>query len=164
METPCVYTKHSFLKSNSHDRNLHYKLCVAINHVIPNEIKAAQQIRGLWKIYLTTQDAKETLVRNGFRFNNNLVKIYTYDPFTQQTKPSEKVVFKDVPLDFSNEVILKYLAEEHPHISLRSKVISAKIVDDNNVPTPYMSGDRFMYVESGFDPGLPSDVTSRNEL
>ena len=73
-------------------------------------------------------------------------------------KPSEKV-FKDVPLDFSNEVILKYLAEEHPHISLRSKVISAKIVDDNNVPTPYMSGDRFLYVESGFDPVLPSDVT-----
>ena len=92
METPCVYTKHSFFKSNSHDRNLHYKLCVAINHVIPNEIKAAQQIRGLWKIYLTTQDAKETLVRNGFRFNNNHVKIYTYDPFTQQTKPSENVV------------------------------------------------------------------------
>ena len=65
-----------FFKSNSHDRNLHYKLCVAINHVMPNEIKAAQQIRGLWKIYLTTQDAKETLVRNGFRFNNNHPHFY----------------------------------------------------------------------------------------
>ena len=66
--------------------------------------------------------------------------MFSYDPFTQQTKPSEKVFFKDDPLDFGDDLILQYLAEEHPHIS-RSNVISAKIIDDNNSPTPYMSGD-----------------------
>ena len=126
------------LTSSSHDRNLHYTMCVVINHVIPFKIKVAHQIRGLWKIYLSAEDAKQTLVRNGFRFNNNHVKIFSYNYFTHLTKSSEKVVFKYVPLAFGDEIILQYLAEEHPHISLRSKVISAKTVDDI-VPTPYMS-------------------------
>ena len=68
-------------------------------------------------------------------------------------------MFKDVPLDFSDEVILQYLTEEHPHISLRSNVISAEIVDDDNVPTPYVSDDRLLYAESGFGPVLPTEVT-----
>ena len=82
-----------------------------------------------------------------------------YNPFTQLTKPSEKAVFKEVPMDISDKVILQYLAKEHPHISLRYKVISAKIVDDENVPTPYISSARFMYAERDFDSVLPRDVT-----
>ena len=52
---------------------------------------------------------------------------------------------------------MNYIKEYHPHINVRSDVITGKIRDCNNVE--YLNGDRNVNVECYFDLVLPTEIT-----
>ena len=161
MENPCpIYTKHSFLHASRHDRFVQYKLCMALcDATAPGEVKIAQQLRGLWRIYVYSETSRKSLLKSGFRYNNRNVPVFDHDPFSTRSTPSEKIVFRELPMEIDDDAILQYLTENYTHICVRSKVMAARIMDQNNRPTDFLNGDRFLYVESGFDPVLPKEIT-----
>lgn len=147
------------LHVSKYDKNVSYKLCVSLNDVTPGEIRGAQQIRGLWKVYVKSEASRQILLTQGFTLNNKNIKLFDSDPFEQQSVPSEKITIRDVPMDCDDGLILEYLRDNHPHIAVRSNIISAKIMDNNYNATEFLSGDRYFYVQSGFEPVLPEEVT-----
>ena len=159
MENPsAIYTKHSFLHASRNDRFVQYRLAMAICAITAHgEVKMAQQLKGLWKIYVRTEDARRSLLKSGVRFNNRNVPLFDYDPFSRRSTPSEKIVIRDLPMEVDDDVILQYFTENHPHVHVRSKIMAANILDPNNKPTAFLNGDRYVYVESGFDPVLPKE-------
>ena len=123
----------------------------------PGEVKMAQQLKGLWKIYVRTEDARRSLLKSGVRYNNTNVPLFDYDPFSRRSTPSEKIVIRDLPMEVDDDAILQYFSEHHPHVHVRSKIMAANILDPNNKPTAFLNGDRYLYAESGFDPVLPKE-------
>ena len=116
---------------------------------------------GLWTIYVNSNSAKDKLLLQGFKFKDRKIKVHSEDPFTRETIPSEKVIFRDIPLNYDDDMILEFLST-HPTLKLRSNIISKKIMNEHNQETEFRSGERYVYVETDFEPVLPQEVTIGN--
>ena len=72
---------------------------------------------------------------------------------TSKSFPDEKIIFRDLPIDASDDYILDYL-DAQSGIKVKSTVIHAKLRDSHNNLTRYYSGERFVYVKGNFSPVL----------
>ena len=83
------------------------------------------------------------------------MEIHSDNP-TSKPVPNEKIVFKDIPIDVSDEDVIQYF-QNHPGIVVKTAVIHGQIrYDKNNILTQFLTGDRFVYVKGNFSPVLPS--------
>ena len=145
-----VYLKHSALSANRNDRNVAYKLCCAANQLAPGEILGVQQIRGLWKIHVRSQEAVTGMISHYLVFDSRRIKLFKDDPFLTGSIPSESIIFRDLPLTFDNKHIITHLKANYPEIYLRSNIITGKVINSNNELTDYLNGDRYIYARQGF--------------
>ncbi len=152
-----VYVKHSALGANRHDSHMSFKICMAVDVVVPGQIRGAQQIMGLWKIFVKSNEARSALLQHGIEFKGRQIKFHRADPFIAEGIPSEKVIFKDIPLNYSDDMLMQFL-QSHPNLTLRSEIISNKILNEYNEETEYLSGDRHVYVQTDFSPVLPQEI------
>lgn len=153
-----LYVKHSALRAKRYERHVQYKLCWAASNVVPGEVLGAQQIEGLWLIFVTSNTARNTLLNEGILMDTRSVKLHNTDPFTLEDIPSEKIIFKDLPLTYTNESLLNRIKELRPNLILRSDIISHKVRDEHNNDTEFLSGDRHMYVQTDFSPVFPEEI------
>ena len=153
-----VYLKHSALSANRNDRNVAYKLCCAANQLAPGEILGVQQIRGLWKIYVRSQEAVTGMISHYLVFDSRRIELFKDDPFLTGSIPSESIIFRDLPLTFDNKHIISHLKANYPEIYLRSNIITGKVRNSNNELTDYLNGDRYIYARQGFA-ALPKELT-----
>ncbi len=84
-------------------------------------IKCVQQVKGLWRIYTTTEQARATLVTNGLNSNGKHIKIYRSNPFRTGTLNAiasgadanvdmVRLLIKDLPTSVSDDDI-KHMME-----------------------------------------------------
>ena len=143
-----LYLKHSALSANRNDRNVAYKLCCAANQLAPGEILGVQQIRGLWKIYVRSQEAVTGMISHYLVFDSRRIELFKDDPFLTGSIPSESIIFRDLPLTFDNKHIITHLKANYPEIYLRSNIITGKVRNSNNELTDYLNGDRYIYARA----------------
>ena len=79
------------------------------------------------------------------------------DPFLAEVIPSEKVILCDLPLNYTNDMIMSYL-NTHPDLVMRSYMMSNTILADNNVETEFLGGDRYVSVHTYLSPVFPNEV------
>lgn len=108
------------------------------------KVEGAQQIRGLWRIYITTEEARASLLISRFTLRGVSVDLYDANPFVIPEGDSSYVAVHDMPLSYSDEEILKWLRLKGfvPVSDVRHKFAR----DENNKLTNFKTGTRFLYV------------------
>ena len=67
-------------------------------------------------------------------------------------------MFRDLPINFNHDNLMEYLSS-HPNLTLRSAIISNKILDENNRETKFLNGEKMIYVQTDFSPVFPKEAT-----
>ena len=155
---PTVYLKHSSLSASRHDTSVGFKLCSAANHITPGQILGSQQIRGLWKIYLKSENTIPKLLQGDFLYDGRKIELFSQDPFETGKIPSESIIFRDLPFSFNNDHITAHLKNSYPDVYIRSNVINGKVRNSDNELTTFLNGDRYVYARKGFA-ALPTEMT-----
>ena len=71
-----------------------------------DEILGIQQIRRLWRIYLSSHEKRVQLIANGLMLRGASVPIYDLNPFTKSRNENlTRVSIKDIPLSVNDDVI-----------------------------------------------------------
>ena len=104
-----VYTKHSTLGATQHDTQLPYRLYLAAYTRVPSHWKCVQQVKGLWKIYPTTIEARNKLLESGIMFKKHKITLLDRDPFLPDKIPLEKIIFRDVLLDVPDDEVIQFI-------------------------------------------------------
>ena len=78
---PPVYTQHSALGATLHDTQLPYRLYLTANAMVPSHCKCVQQVKGLWKIYSATIEARIKLLDSDIMFMKHKISLLNRDPF-----------------------------------------------------------------------------------
>ena len=95
-------------------------------------------------------------------FSNNSIFIYGEYQVIVRRSPIEKVLFKNVPFHVSDDELLKYMYSS-PDIKVHTKhIIPTRLRNKKRELTPYLSGDRFLYVRGDFRRVLPSMISINN--
>ena len=96
---------------------------MAVSDVVPGQTSGARQTAGLWKIYVKTNDSRKLLLQHGINFKDRQIKLYDIaDPYVTEKIPSEKVIFRDIPLNYDDSILMDFI-KMHPNLSLRSDII-----------------------------------------
>ena len=148
-----VFVKHDDIAILEHNIPLH--LCNAINRIAPESAICAQRMGAYWHLFATEDESRDAiLTAGGLSVANTLITVYDTLPIVRQI-PNERIVFKNVPFDVSNDVLKNFLRQHH-QIVLKSDIMLVKICDGNEL-TSFYNGDRFAYVRGQFDPPLPKN-------
>ena len=112
-------------------------------------IKGAQDIRGLWRIYPTTREARNELLIKGMSVRGSALQVATTNPFLLRDKsgeesPTTKVWIADVPISVANSEIEHSLVKTG--CELRSAVKLECYRDQDNKLTRFETGRRFVFV------------------
>ena len=162
--TSTIYVKHIDLPDID-IRHLPLLLCNATNELVPDHVQGALISNGIWTILLKSIRAKDFLIDEGKKLEVRNIKIPIYKeyPIIARRPPTERVLFKDLPFHVSDNDILDYLYST-PEVKLQNKkVIPARIRNQKSELTPYLSGDRFIYVRGDFRRVLPSVISINNQ-
>ncbi len=125
-------------------------LCAAAEGVAGYQsIDGAQNIRGLWRIYPKTEDARAELLLNGLTLNGIHVTLWDKNPFIVreddgQEIPTTRLTISDIPLSYNNDDIVKAL--EAIGCRFMSKLIYECDRDEHKRLTRWKTGRRFAYI------------------
>ena len=132
------------------------ELCSAAEKVCGyNNMEGAQRIRGLWRLYPKTQQARIDLLSKGLTLRGTTVMPRDVNPFILgQTsgdaetpeKPTTKLIIGDIPISCSNEEIRKAI-ENMKGVQLRSTIIEERDRDEKGKLTRWKTGRRFAYID-----------------
>lgn len=124
-------------------------VCVAMEVVVDrSSIVGAQKIGNIWRLYVNTEEQKHLLLQQGINLNNQHIEVFLTNPATTSqinrlVKPI-KITIKDVPMNYSNEAVLKML--ENNNGKLTSNVKFSLMRDNDGNYTDYTNGDRYVYM------------------
>ena len=130
------------------------EVCMAMEEVLDNSnIIGCQKIKNTWKLFLKNEISKLTILQHGLNIRNQKVDLLCESHSKTVVRPI-KVTIKDLPISVKNESIEKYLNDFGA--KLKSKIKFAQLRDNEGQLTPYINGDRFVYVDhSILDKPLP---------
>ena len=85
-----IYIRHSDLRADG-EKHLKLDICEELNLHLSNFILAAQQIGGIWKVWIKSDAARDFLLKKvvTFKYNNCKIELHDYNPFTSPQTPSE---------------------------------------------------------------------------
>ena len=154
-----LYVKQSELPE--HDtRQLALVLCEKTDEWVHREIRSAQLIAGVWSIIVNSQQARTHLIEKVryININNHIAQFYDEYPTVVKCVPTEKVILKDLPFHVEDTDIFAYLNSQ-PDIQITTRnIIHAKLRNQKRELTPFLSGERFVYIKTGLRRALPSVV------
>ena len=136
--------------SNSNERYETLEICLAAERVCGSETTlGAQDIRGLWRGYPLSRQARNQLLLAGGCLRGHRVQVYGQNPFILSEQngveiPSTKLWISDIPLLCANEDIESALSRLG--IVLRSKLIQEKTRNGDGKLTRFFTGRRFVFM------------------
>jgi len=138
-----------------------YDICIAASDIIGREnVLGAQNIRGIWRLYLKSREKRLDLLMKGMSLRGRSVTLYEKNPkATNNEDPNqkvEKVTIRMLPLSVSNEEVKTYLQSKG--VDLTTEVRIGKERDDNGELTSFINGDRYAYAKSPLKSPLPRTV------
>ena len=152
-----LYAKHSDIGQFSGDPT--FIICTAINETLHEQVAvAAQRLRGLWLLYVKTDEARSSLLRHGhILINNRQITVYNYNPYEKRRVQTERVIIRDLPLYETNDIIFEYLSTQK-QIEHSGHIYWCRARNSSNQETDFTNGDRFVEVKADFNPPLPKEV------
>ena len=132
-------------------------LCYAIQKQYPGEVLGAQLVNGYWSVYMRSNNSRAAIIINGFNINDSKIKVHDNKPFLDGGKGTERVVIKDLPATTPPDRVLAYL-KGFPHITTRSRVLYAKERIGGEELSPFINGDRIIYINADVSPPLPKET------
>lgn len=123
--------------------------CVAAEKVTgQGGIVGAQLIRGLWRVYPASDDARRKLLTRGVVLRNVSLQVLNSNPFilkeNNQEKETTKVWIDEVPISVANSEIENALL--NAGCELRSEVKMERARDKDGKLTRFLTGRRFVFV------------------
>ena len=134
-----------------------------MKELTPDHVRGDQLINGIW---LRSNDIKNYLIEGNFSLSigNNCVFIYGEYPIIVRRPPSEKVIFKNVSFHVHDDNLLNYIYSL-PDMKVQTKFrIPARLRNMNRELTPYLSGNRFLYVRGDLCRVLPPIISIKITL
>ena len=151
--TEPVYIKDSDI--NIHG-NIIVKLSTAVNKLWPGEAYGAQKFHQVWKVYVRSPRTRAGLIVRGLDINGMNITVHDDNPVNDNNKQSERVVIKDLPANLSPERVLNFLLG-FSQVRVKSKVLYAKERIGGEEMSPFINGDRMVYISPNPAPPLPKE-------
>ena len=147
-----IYAKHRDISHLTGD--LTTLICSSINKITPDEAVFAQKTCGIWLLYVRTDNGRTTLLKHGKLHLTEYAQLplYNDNPFDKNNVQNERIVFKDIPVWESDQLIYNYLID-FPNVDPVGAVQFSKSPYSN-----FMNGDRFIYVRGQFSPPFERNV------
>ena len=129
-----------------------YEVAMCTSRVVGRSmVDCAQQIRGLWRIYVKDEKSRNDLLANGIDVRSQHIALYQSNPFvTNSNDPKTNVIritVKDLPISFSNDEVLMLMKKLNVNLTSQ-QVKYGYIRDDNDHLTDFKNGDRYVYAEA----------------
>ena len=137
--------------------NIVIELCREIDKRWIGEALGAQKFYQVWKIYAKSSPTRAALIVSGLIVNGKNVNVYDENPNSDNNKLSERVVIKDLPATLPPDRILSYLRGLH-QTHLKSRVLYAKERIGGEEMSPYINGDRIVYIAPNPSPPLSKET------
>ena len=141
-----------FFQSSLIETNIsELEVCVAMEEVLetPN-ILGCQKVKNQWKLFVKNETSQMSLLQCGLNIRNQ--KIDVFSDLNQTTTNTQrvqlspvKVTIKDIPIGIQNECVEKSLKDVGA--ILKSTMKFSQLRDSEGQLTPYLNGDRFVYVD-----------------
>ena len=148
--TEPVYIKDSNIKFRG---NIIIKLCTAVNKIYPGEAYGAQQFRNNRLIYVRSDRTQTCLIVSGRTIEGSHIDI-SNTIINDNSKLSKRVLIKDLPATMPRNRIMTVLLG-FPHIKIKSKLIFAKARIGGEEISPFINGDRLIYIKPDVSSPLP---------
>ena len=142
---------------NHIDGNVIIKTCTSIQKQFPGEIHGAQKMSNYYKLYPRSNSTRAALIVRGINIDNKLINIYDANPMQFDTTKSERVLIKDLPASIPPHKVMAFL-KSFKHITVRSKVIYARERMAGDEMSPFINGDRIVYISPNVSPPLPKET------
>ena len=147
---------------NTQENDIALQLCELCTNETPGQVIGAQLFKGIWSIYLRSQRARNHLSTVKFLKTNNNFPIELHDSYPiAKSVPDEKIVFKDLPMCLSDKNILDFI-DTQPGLIAKSGVIPGRLRDSAGRLTPFLSGERLVYVKGKFTQAMHNIATINN--
>ena len=153
--TPVFLTNSSIPDSDS-NRMSGLDLCLAGERTAgQGGIIGAQQIRGLWRIYPASRNARNELLLKGLTVRDCVLQVCDSNPFVVRggngvEKPTTKVWVADLPLSVANSEIEHSL--NRLGCEIRSAIKQERYRDSDNKLTRFETGRRFLFITIPSEP------------
>ena len=153
--TQPVYIKDT--EVNNITFNVLLEICFAINQQFPGEIYGAQKINNVWSIYVSNNRIRAALIVSGITVQGNRLDVHDDNPLRGESNKSERITIKDLPATLSPTNIMSFL-RGFRQLNIKSKVIYAKERMGGDQMSPFINGDRLIYVHPNVSPPLPKET------
>ena len=150
-----VYVKD--MDVNNISGNIILKLCYGIHKLFPGEMHGAQKMSNYFKLYPRSNRTRAALIVRGIDIDNKHIDIFDDNPMRFDNSKSERVLLKDLPASVPPMKIMDFL-RGYSNITVRSKVIYAKERTAGDEMSPFINGDRIVYISPNVTPPLPKEA------
>ena len=128
-----------------------YQVCKAIQQVIGTrgKVTGAQVLNGLYRIYLSSNEARKILIAQGVTIGDTYVSVIEVNPKIvrgAEQSPSVKIIIGNIPLSVSNDEIENGVKNVEG-VHLRSRLFFENYRDDEGGLSSFKTGRRFAYID-----------------
>ena len=115
-----------------------------------NTILGAQEIRGLWRVYPLTENARQLLLVKGIVIRGVIVTCHATNPFRIKTSaagrelPVTKLWISDLPISVADEEIENSLIKLD--VEIRSDIVRECCRNADNKLTHFQTGRRYVFI------------------
>lgn len=107
-------------------------------------IVGVQKVRGLWRIYIDSKEARVALISEGMMLRGVKTNVYDKNPYINENEDFTRLTIKDIPLSVNDELIVSEL--EGWKCKVRGKVIRQRLRVNGQL-TSCLNGDRAVYID-----------------
>ena len=109
------------------------------------EVDGAQCIRGLWRIYCKSQEARLALLTEKIHLRGVTLDVYDKNPYVKPEGDSTYLMIHDIPLSYDNREIIRWL-ETHG-FPPASPVYYQHARDEIGKLTNFKTGSRYVFIK-----------------
>ncbi len=122
-------------------------VCLAAADIVGAEnVRGAQRIRNLWRIYVNNATARNKLLSCGIDLGHQHIGLMNETPYSiTNSSRTIKITLYDVKIHISNEYLEQQLKAKG--VRLVTKIKYSHIKDSNGKVTPFQNGERFGYAD-----------------
>ena len=146
-----VFLKTDSVKNSEKKPLTGEELYVALVKTVPIEhICGIQEIRSLWRIYLSSQDERIKVISSGIDLRGSFTPVYDTNPFTRSHQEHViRVTVKDVPLSVSDNLIRMEI--EATKTEIKGDIVRQRLRVNGQL-TNCLNGDRALYISPPSQP------------
>ena len=151
-----VFIRHRDIQNAENNTPTGEEIYVSLSKKVHSKlIVGVQKVRGLWRIYIDSKEARVALISEGVMLRGVKTNVHDKNPYLNENEGLMRLTIKDVPLSVNDELIVSEL-EGRKH-KVRGNVIRQRLRVNGQL-TSCLNGDRAVYIDQPRQP-LPRHVS-----